>query len=73
MALKQVEDDYNSATPLERAARWPMTDREKEYARLQSRLIEAQRNRRGQVDERMLEHAIEQTRSKLRELGISDK
>jgi hypothetical protein len=73
MALKQVEDDYNNATPLERAARWPSTDREKDYARLQNRLQQAQQSRRGQVDEHILEHAIEQTRAKLRDLGVSDK
>jgi hypothetical protein len=30
-------------------------------------------SRRGQVDEHILEHVIEQTRSKLREPGVSDK
>ncbi len=72
MALKQMEDAYNEASPLERAERWPKTEREKEYSRLRSRLKAETEKLRGHVSELVLEGEIHKTKAELAKLGITD-
>lgn len=72
MAQKQIEDAYNSATPLERAERWPKTDREREYQRLRQMLSAAQEKNRGHVSDIEIEGAILKTKRELERLGYTE-
>lgn len=68
MALRQIEDAYNNATPLERAKRWPRTDAERRYSRLCCALEAEIAN--GRADQKMLAAATEEVESQLAQLGV---